>query len=131
MISQIFRPKHTLLSVAREIENGLKNKSIYLSDNDIIDDGYEVFQYKSTGFFIWYEFLFATIINILVAFLSVSNEVFRLGKVVFPGYNNVASWAVIFLFVVNLIFLIILVTKNIYTLTVPHKKLRHISKKQT
>lgn len=45
MMRRILYPKHSLLSVANEIENGLESKSVYLSDEDLIEAGYEIHEF--------------------------------------------------------------------------------------
>ena len=42
MSISLFKPKHTLLSVSQNIQEGLGNNTVFLTDNELIAAGYEI-----------------------------------------------------------------------------------------
>ena len=50
MIKTFLKPKHTLKSVAKEIEAGLNHKTIYLNDRGLKEAGYEIHEFGSDWF---------------------------------------------------------------------------------
>ena len=63
MIHKIFRPKNTLLSVAKEIKDGINNDSIYLSNKGFVSNNLRSNKHKKLVFVKAFMMMFSDIVN--------------------------------------------------------------------